>query len=359
MLPAVIKEPLKKVYFAYLEIKAHRERVKSDRKAQSALIHHEIIKQRDRRARKIYSTVCFTDEQKKAIDELYLANYGEKVPYIWHQRYTAYTGQFDACYFPELLYIPEFEYYMNMDKAYCRAFSDKNVIPVFAKLAGVSIPRTIVSCTKGLYRDGAYNAISKEQAVRLIEKSGGGVFVKPSVDACSGHGCMKLSALDDLPTVIDGLGVDFVVQDIIKCHSSIEKIYSGSVNTFRIITYRWKDQFLHMPIIMRIGQGGNYLDNAHAGGMFIAVDDDGILHKTAFTEFRNSFDKHPDTGVVFEGYRVSGVDKVIQAAERMHHAIPQIGCVNWDFTVDQEGNAILIEANMSSGSIWLIQMAHG
>lgn len=67
MLPAVIKEPLKKVYFAYLEIKAHRERVKSDRKAQSALIHHEIIKQRDRRAKKIYSTVCFTDEQKKQL----------------------------------------------------------------------------------------------------------------------------------------------------------------------------------------------------------------------------------------------------------------------------------------------------
>lgn len=56
---------------------------------------------------------------------------------------------------------------------------------------------------------------------------------------------------------------------------------------------------------------------------------------------------------------MSGIDQVIQAAERMHHAIPQIGCVNWDFTVDQEGKAILIEANMSSGSIWLIQMAHG
>lgn len=148
------------------------ERVKSDRKAQSALIHHEIIKQRDRRAIKSIA-LSASRMSKKAIDELYLANYGEIVPYIWHQRYTAYTGQFDVCYFPELLYIPEFEYYMNMDKAYCRAFSDKNVIPVFAKLAGVSIPRTIESCTKGLYRDGAYNAISKEQAVRLIEKSGG------------------------------------------------------------------------------------------------------------------------------------------------------------------------------------------
>lgn len=63
-------------------------------------------KYRDPRRRAIYETVMLTPEQKAAIDRLYLENYGEKIPYTWHRHYTAYTGQFDVNYFPELLYIP-------------------------------------------------------------------------------------------------------------------------------------------------------------------------------------------------------------------------------------------------------------
>ena len=36
-----------------------------------------------------------------------------------------------------------------------------------------------------------------------------------------------------------------------------------------------------------------------------------------------------------------------------------IGVVNWDFTIDSNGEPILIEANLDGGSIWLIEMAHG
>ena len=47
----------------------------------------------------------------------------------------------------------------------------------------------------------------------------------------------------------------------------------------------------------------------------------------------------------------------------MQLAIPQVRIVNWDFTIDQDGEPILIEANMKNdvqaGSIWLPQMAHG
>jgi D-alanine-D-alanine ligase-like ATP-grasp enzyme len=43
----------------------------------------------------------------------------------------------------------------------------------------------------------------------------------------------------------------------------------------------------------------------------------------------------------------------------MHAAIPQLGVVNWDFTIDPAGNPVLIEANCKNGSVWLPQMAHG
>ena len=36
-----------------------------------------------------------------------------------------------------------------------------------------------------------------------------------------------------------------------------------------------------------------------------------------------------------------------------------VGVVNWDFTIDEYGNPVLIEGNMRLGGIWVFQMAHG
>ena len=115
----------------------------------------------------------------------------------------------------------------------------------------------------------------------------------------------------------------------------------------------------NMPIIIRIGQGGKYLDNDHAGGMFCAVYNDGTMGNHAVTEFNDQFIEPPDTHLIFAVHRVEYLDKVIEAARRMHSFIPQIGVVNWDFTINEEEEAVLIESNVKNGSVWLPQMAHG
>ena len=43
----------------------------------------------------------------------------------------------------------------------------------------------------------------------------------------------------------------------------------------------------------------------------------------------------------------------------MHSAIPQIGVINWDLTIDRDEVPVLIEANLRAGSIWLFEMAWG
>lgn len=125
------------------------------------------------------------------------------------------------------------------------------------------------------------------------------------------------------------------------------------------MTYIWKGEIIVAPIIMRIGQGGACVDNAHAGGMFIAIDNDGVLHEKAFTEFNKQFLTHPNSNVIFMGYKIENFDKVISAAKLLHGAISQIGCINWDFTIDKSGQPVLIEANFLGGGIWVFQMAHG
>ena len=111
---------------------------------------------------------------------------------------------------------------------------------------------------------------------------------------------------------------------------------------------------------MRIGQGGSVVDNAHAGGMLIGISYDGVLKKTAFTEFRVRFDKHPDTGVIFENYRISGFKKVLAATQTMHARTPQIGVIIWDFKLDENECPVLIEINSALvGSMWMTLMANG
>ena len=39
--------------------------------------------------------------------------------------------------------------------------------------------------------------------------------------------------------------------------------------------------------------------------------------------------------------------------------MPQIGVANWDFTLDREGNPMLLEVNLKGAGVWVFEMAHG
>lgn len=321
-------------------------------------LHAEVKKFRDPRRVAIYSKIQLTQTQKKQIDDIFLEHYGKKVPYTWHRHFSAFTGQFDPYYIPETLFIPEFERYMNFNHEYINVFADKNVLSLIAAGVGVRMPSTIISRANGILRDKEYQIIDWNDIPGLIPK--GVFFAKPTVDSDSGRNCMLLDSRDsDLILKLKGLGKDFVLQERIICSESISKIYPDSVNTFRVMTYIWEGSVCCAPVIMRIGQNGSFLDNAHAGGIFIAINKDGTLHKTAFTEFKNEFFEHPDTHVIFNGFLIKNFGKIPECAKKMHGAIPQLGVINWDFTLDENEEPVLIEANTSGGSIWLFQMAWG
>ena len=163
------------------------------------LRREQVKKYKDVRRKKVYSEIVLTPEQKKEIDSLYINNYGRKVPYTWHRNYTAFTGKFDKNYFPELLYFPEFENFMNLDKSYCKALSDKNLLPFIIQSSKIQVkmPKTIVSCISGMYKNQNNDPISQENAIELLQNIGE-CFAKPSIDTSSGRGCMLLNLVDGL-----------------------------------------------------------------------------------------------------------------------------------------------------------------
>lgn len=321
---------------------------------------------KDPRRVKIYSLVNLTEEQKRQIDDFYLKNYGHKIPYKYFQHIMAFTGNFDEKYFPELIYAPEFDLYMHADPAYTRVLGDKNLLPLLASQAGIGAPKTVLSRMAGIFRDEQNHIISRAQFEDKLANLGK-AFAKPSIDSYGGKNCLAIcmkNGIDEksgktAKELINALGRDFVIQEWLNCHETLTKIYPYSVNTFRIMTYLWKDKIYHLPIVMRVGRGGSCVDNASSGGIFVAIDDDGTLHKTAFTEFNTQYTEHPDTHIRFEGYKIPHFQKLIKAAHRMQELLPHIGVCHLDFTLDPQGEPVLLEINTTEGASWLSQLSHG
>lgn len=303
-----------------------------------------------------------SEEQKKEIDRFYLSTYGEKIPYDCHKYYAAHSGIMNPQYFPDFMLYAYFERYMNLYTSYNHVYGNKNVFPYMAQSAGVKIPVTLAKKVCGVLLDGDNNIITENELMELM-KDKGTAFCKPSIGSSGGSGCFAMDFgtenYQSCHQKLLSLGKDFIIQQKVISHSSISELYPLAVNTFRVITYRWKDDFVSMPVFMRVGQGGAVVDNGAAGGMFVGVKPDGSLTDKAVMSYNTNIPNHPDTGVPFKGHVIKHFPKVVDAAIRLHQFIPQAGIVYWDFTIDSEGDPVLIECNISNGTIYAVQMTHG
>ncbi len=297
----------------------------------------------------------------------------KKVPLAWHQKYKAYSGAFDKRFVPEIYYTTLLEPSSNCDYL-IDVLGDKNYIN--SLFAGVLCKQDWIRAphagggggSNGFFfgKDGA--PVSKDGLIASLKAAKAELIIKPTVGESSGTGVRVLDLEngvdrrtgESIEQIVAQYGKNFVIQERLQEHADWARPNPSSINTVRLISYRLHDCIKVSEAVMRIGRGGSHLDNAHAGGMYIAVHRDGSLGKHAHVYgFGNRFEVHPDTNLRFEGYRIPYMDKIREAAVLLHNCLPNIGYVSWDFMVDTEGRVVLIEANLRCGSVWIIQNAHG
>lgn len=324
----------------------------------------ELKKIKESRRKKIYEKVVLSDSEKNEIDKFFLKNYGKKIPYEWHRLYKSYTGKFDKKYFPEFLYIPNFEKKVN-PAYYAKVFEDKEIVSFLCQGTNIRYPHILCYCINGILLDNNYKIISFEELKKKLE--GQKLFIKPRVDTSSGEGCqvikikngINIKTNQKIEELLAEYQQNFLIQECLKNHKVLANLHPESINTFRVMTYVWNGEVKCCPIILRIGQGRKNIDNAHAGGMFIGIKETGNLCREAYTEFQRRYLEHPDTKIKFEEYCIPQIRKIEEAAKKLHSKIVQVGIISWDLTLDENENVVMIEANIRGGSIWLIQMAHG
>jgi hypothetical protein len=177
-------------------------------------------------------------------------------------------------------------------------------------------------------------------------------FAKPD-EGCSGKGIEKLvvadfATLDELLAYVTSEDKNFgVIEELIVQHPDMAALYPLAINTIRIVTLVDHTGQAHVIYsTQKMGDKGKFVDNLENDGLAVPIDaTTGKMRGVAHTSRLEVLDKHPYTGVVFDGYKIPYLaeahDLVKQAALEMAPGMRYIG---WDVCIMPDGPAI-VEGN--------------
>lgn len=137
-----------------------------------------------------------------------------------------------------------------------------------------------------------------------------------------------------------------VFQTFVNQHDDFRPVSPEAVATLRITTAVERDgSVTARSAILRIGRGGD-THVKDATGICIAVSlESGEFYSRAITADWHMIEKHPDTGVKFEGRHAPAIRECVAAAISLHESVRYVGCVGWDFAVANDGTVVLLEWN--------------
>lgn len=179
------------------------------------------------------------------------------------------------------------------------------------------------------------------------------IFAKPNhSDSGKGIEKLKLSDQPDADQLLEYLrGKKLAIaEEAIRQHPDMARLHPSSVNSLRIVT-DFVDDTVHVAYITaKMGRGDCFCDNNGKGGLFCRVDmQTGRICSVASDVDLKTYEKHPDTGVSFVGYRLPMIPEAIELVKKAARVIPQMRHIGWDVAITPDGPAI-IEGNEYPGT---------
>ena len=242
---------------------------------------------------------------------------------------------------------------------YACVMEDKYLFGQVAASFGFPAPRNLAFVDRGLVE---WIGERERQPLAALVKRDLDGFCKPFA-GISSRGVFALrvedgaisvdgesAALDDLRS---RLTQRYLVQERVEQHPEMARLHPPSLNTFRELTVLEGDAARVFGVILRMGRGGSSSDGHGAGGIGVSVDvESGRLEKRGLARAGGNpgwYDRHPDTGVVFEGLTLPFFDEAKSAACRFHKSLPFFHTVGWDVAVTPDG-PLFVEGNENWGA---------
>lgn len=252
-------------------------------------------------------------------------------------------------------------------------YSDKNI---FDKLFGEdTMPKTIIRKMNGFYYDAEYNKIDQidDSVLNQVLTFTGvrKIVIKPAVDSCSGVGVKIFQKKDkcwmelgsnvilDVEYINKNYGDNIIMQECLEQSEYLSMFNPTSVNTLRLSVYRSveTDVCYVTNAVIRIGGKGALIDNAHAGGGYVGIKDDGTLCNCVLDQYgavRTEFN-----GIDFtQEHKIPNWETIVDFAKEIAKNISHHRLLALDIMVDKSNKPKLIEFNCKSYSMWLFQFTH-
>jgi hypothetical protein len=207
-------------------------------------------------------------------------------------------------------YVPHFFimslYFPHSYKEYGVLCEDK--LLTYATLKAYAVPQPGLLCCydNNTASDNANNPISDASLQALIDGcTAEKLFIKPRF-GLGGRGIDVFNKtgggfVNENKAVLDAAFFKrelkegfYIVQEGLVQHESLNHLYPHSVNTFRIMTECISGKVRVLYALVRMGSGGQQIDNASSGGLYIAFTEDG----PAVIELNNA----PGIGIIQDCY---------------------------------------------------------
>ena len=141
-------------------------------------------------------------------------------------------------------------------------------------------------------------------------------------------------------------GSRLIVQHVVRQHEVLRRFQTKSISTIRVITVRGKSGAINLfAAFLRLSaDGDSFVDNRARGGLGIGVDlETGKLMKYGFPHdsFGQKLEKHPLSGIVFDGFQLPDWEKVKSLVTRAHEQFYELQSIGWDVVLCPEGPRLL------------------
>lgn len=290
------------------------------------------------------------DKEYEEVVVPYWKKYGYKPAKYWYQIFCDADKKIDPRYIPDDLFYGEMIPYFS-NSQFRRFGEDKCYHDVW--FPDVKRPLTICKNIAGVYYDPAMNPITFESAVDLALAFKDECLIKPSVD--SGEGRLiqfftpETMSKESISEAFKKMGANFIMQAAVKQHSVLAQMNPSSLNTIRVVSFFFEGEVHILSCIFRVGAPNAKVDNIGAGGFACPVQMDGQLNDKAVNR-KAEWVEENNTGIRFADVKIPEFDKVIDTVKFAHKRLAHFKLIGWDFSVDTDGDPVLIEYNTCPGA---------
>ena len=169
-------------------------------------------------------------EQKEQVK----AVWGDRIKsncYATHELVYSVTGRFDPYICPEMLFRTHIELKMNnFQMKY--GFSEKNYFDLM--FPDEPMPKTVLRNINGVFLDSDYRPVNQDEIQQILAQHEK-LIVKPSIENGVGRG-VKLYQKTQYQEIFKHFKQDYLVQEVLKQHSSVSALNPSSVNVVRVIS---------------------------------------------------------------------------------------------------------------------------